>query len=330
MKFLVGIVIAILVLCCGGWFAASRWADGKIADVIEVQRQRGVEIDCADRAMGGFPFSMGVGCESITIRQPDGSQIDAGAVRSAASLTAPGEARIEIDSPFTVQSGRATLEAHWRKLEAFADATFDGGFERVSFSSHDLTIASGDISVILGSVSGKALRSKAYEKDRNSDGLYSQISLNDVTARLPNDISIPHFSIDMDGTLDDGYRDFVVRRLTVAEVMADGAHGVLQSAKLEMPNDGKLVLAGPFELGADGLLSGKVKVGIANPKAVKVWARAVSPALEQPASLLAKSVAEMGAETTLGGEEVRAIELTIDKGEVRLGFIKLLDLPALR
>jgi len=329
MKILTGIVVALLALWCGGWFAASWWANGRIGEVIEIQRQRGVEIDCADRAMSGFPFNMGVGCNSVTIRQADGSQIDAGAVRTAASLTAPGEANVEIDSPLTFHAGDNVFEANWKKLGAFVDATFDGGFDLTSFAFDGLTATNGEITAGVKTGTG-LLRPQASEDVQNPGNLEAAVSLGGVTADIPGVTKLPPFSIQLDAMLEDGYRDIVEQQLSAVEVLNDGAKGEIRKAKLELSDGGKLVLGGPFELDENGILSGSVTVGLANPEAVMAWARSVSPALEQPVSLLTQSVAGMGVQTTLGGEQVRAIELTIDKGEVRLGFIKLLDLPPLK
>lgn len=329
MKILIGILIAVLVLWCGGWFAASWWADGKIAEVIEVQRQRGVEIDCADRSMRGFPLNMGVGCDRVTISQPDGSQIDMGAVRTVASLTAPGEAQAEVDGPLTVQVGGTTFEANWGKLEAFADVRLDGGFDLTSFAFDGFIATRGEVSA--GADTGAGfLRPQKADNAESSDNLEATITLGGMTADIPGVATLPSFSIELDAMLEDGYRDLVEQRLPVWEILLDGAQGEIRKAKLELPDGGKLVFGGPLQLDENGILSGTVTVGLANPEAVMAWARLVSPALEQPVSLLTQSVAGMGAEATLGGEQVRAIELTINKGEVRLGFIKLIDLPPLK
>ena len=329
MKILTGTLIAVLALWCGGWFAGSWWANGKIGELIEVQRQRGVEIDCADRAMRGFPFNMGVGCDSVTIRQLDGSRIDLGAVRTAASLTAPGEASVEIDGPLTVPAGSNTLEANWKKMEAFADATFDGGFDLTSFAFDTLTARSGEITAGVNTGTG-FLRPQKSNDAESSDNLEATVSLGDVTADVPGTVTLPPFSIELDAMLEGGYRDLVEQRLSAAEIINDGAQGEIRRLKLDLPDGGKLVLGGPLQLDENGILSGTVTIGLINPEAVMAWARSISPALDQPVSLLAQSVAGMGAPTVLGDEKVRAIELTIDRGEVRLGFIKLLDLPPLK
>ncbi len=329
MKIITWIVIVLAVLWSAAWFAISSWLDGTITDAIKQQQEDGLEITCADQGMRGFPFSMGLGCDKVSIVQPNGSQIDFGALRTAASLTSPGEAYAEIDSPMTIQLGGSDVKADWTSLKTFIDLNFGGGFDMTTFSFAGLKLNTG--SAAIEAQSGDALvRPQPASGDQPQSGhLETEISLGDLQARLPGAVSIAPFTLKFDALLEDGYRDLFVNQIPANKLFDDGAKGEIRKAALLLPDGGKLVLSGPLELSDDGLLSGTVAIGLAKPDEVTAWARSISPALEQPISLLTQSVAGMGAPTTLAGEEVRSIELTIERGEVRLGFIKLADIPPL-
>ncbi len=329
MKILTGILIFLAVLWTGAWFAISSWLNGTIADAFEQQREKGMEINCVDQGMRGFPFNMGLGCGSVSVAQPDGSKIDFGALRTAASLTSPGEAHAEIDGPLTIQAGGSEVKADWTSLKTFIDLTFDGGFDIATFSFADLKLNTGPALFEAGNGNALLQPQATSGETPQARHLETRVSVGGLKAEIPGTVSITPFTLDFDAMLEDGYQDLFIKQVPADELFTDGAKGSIRKAAIILPEGGKLVLSGPLELGTDGLLSGTMKVGLANPEQITAWARSISPALEQPMSLLTQSIAGMGAANIIAGEDVRSIELTIDRGEVRLGFIKLTDIPPL-
>ena len=55
------LILVLFALWFGGWYAFANYADGKIAEAIDNTSQRGINIDCTNRAMRGFPFRIGHG-----------------------------------------------------------------------------------------------------------------------------------------------------------------------------------------------------------------------------------------------------------------------------
>ncbi|MDD9911299.1 MAG: DUF2125 domain-containing protein [Ahrensia sp.] len=325
MKVLYGLVATLALLWTAGWFGLSYWVDAQLDRVIDVQRQNGMTIACSDRSMRGFPFYLGPACDSLSIEGADGSTVISGAVRSSVSLTAPGEAMLELDGPVQVQSGATTLLADWNSLSAFIDATFDGGFDLASFAVADLKVQSNAAQVSAVSGHGDVKPTTPGDANPRRD-LTLALALKGLSTEISETTTSP-VDLDINATLDDAYRDLVERRLPWQLALADGASADIQQIRLVVPGEGVLSLAGPLQIGADGLVSGTVSVGLSNPQTLQNWALSVSPALEQSFALLAQSVAGMGVERNVLGMQLRAIDLTIDRGAVRLGFIKLIDLP---
>ena len=108
-------------------------------------------------------------------------------------------------------------------------------------------------------------------------------------------------------------------------VIRDGAEFEIRNLSLSLPDGGRLAFAGPLSVGEDGLLSGQIDVGVAEPEAVARWAGAINPQLAQQVGMVTQAVAGMGKSANFGGSELRSITLTIDRGVVRLGFIQLPD-----
>src|SRR5689334_4558997 len=60
------LVVLILVLWMGGWFAAARLADAAIARAIAAPIG-GVSLGCGDRSLSGFPLRIDVRCQRTTV-----------------------------------------------------------------------------------------------------------------------------------------------------------------------------------------------------------------------------------------------------------------------
>ena len=110
-------MLLLFVLWFGGWFAFARYADGKVGDPIQMAGARGLEIGCANRAMEGFPFRIGVYCDSVDVeRNREGLRIQTGALCTAAQLYAPGKMVAELEGPLTAQTPEGNLDAKWSMM----------------------------------------------------------------------------------------------------------------------------------------------------------------------------------------------------------------------
>ena len=128
----------------------------------------------------------------------------------------------------------------------------------------------------------------------------------------------------------DGYRDLVDRRLPIKTVLSDGANVRLANLVLSLEGGGKLGFSGPIRLSEDGLISGKVRMGISEPKSIGAWASRIDPNFQQAVAALAQATAGMGKPSKIGGNEMKTISVDIKRGEVRLGFIKLGKIPPVK
>ena len=93
--------------------------------------------------------------------------------------------------------------------------------------------------------------------------------------------------------------------------------------------EGAIALSGPLTLSPEGFLSGTVSIGLQNRDGLAQWAQTLDPNAAQAVATLAQAVAGMGAARRFDGEEMPAIDLTLDDGNVSLGFIRLGRIPPL-
>lgn len=322
-----GLLIVVLFgLWFGGWYAFASFADGKIGEALNGVADRGVNVECTNRAIRGFPFRIGVHCDALNVaHKRDIYRMETGAIRTAAQLYAPGELIAEVDGPFKTWPNGRELLADWSSMRMFLDANLSGGFEIASLNFADLTssIGAAALKVAKGAVHFRPTPQGESEQG-SPKSLDGALNLDNFSAELPR-LMVPDASLEVDGTLLEGYQDLIVHRRPFRQVMRDGAEFEIRNLALVMPDGGRLAFSGPLEIDADGLVSGKINVGVNKPESVASWAGKINFRLEQQVGMIAQAVAGMGKAANFGGQELRSITLTIKRGQVSLGFIQLPD-----
>ncbi len=320
-------MLFLFALWFAGWYAFANFAHDKIGEALEDAGQQGINVDCANLQMRGFPFRIGVYCDSLNIAgKGDALQLEIGAVRTAAQLYAPGELVAELDGPFKTGLNNGELAANWSAMRLFLDVNFSGGFDLASltFSNLSTSLNKADLKVADGAVHFRPTPQTDGAEDAEPVSLDGALKLTNLSAALPK-LTIPDATIEIDGTLVDGYRDLVVGGREFSSVMQDGAEFEIRNLALSLPDGGRLAFSGPLSIGEDGLLSGEINVGVANPPSVARWAGEINPQLAQQIGLITQAVAGMGKPAKIGGADINSITLKIEQGIVRLGFIQFPD-----
>lgn len=324
-------MLALFALWFIGWFAIAGYADGKVTETLQKLDARGLKISCGDQDIRGFPFRLGIHCNSIDVADArSGLQATSGTLRTAAQLYAPGKMVGELDAPFELKANGQSVAANWTRLRVFLDASFDGGFDLASlnFSDLDALLKGQSLKVAEGALHLRP--SPATEERQAKMALDVAADFKQIEQSGAIGAAFPKLSVYFDARLDDGYRDFVAMKMPLDRVLADGASGLVRSLTISVANGGKLVLNGPLQLDTDGLLSGEIQLGMANPKAVASAFEKFDPALKTFLLNLGNGLNALGKPVMFGEEEIKAVQLRIERGEIRLGFLKIGELGALR
>jgi len=319
-------LLALFALWFGGWFAFASYADGKLSQFIEGIHKNGTTVDCTNRDMRGFPFRIGIHCDTLLVDRPsDLFSIELGAVQTTAQLYAPGEMIAEVSGPLKSLSNGVELAGNWSAMRLFLDARLTNGFDLASLTFSDVSLALGEIAL---KVADGALHIRPTPPNElNTTELTSldgAVRLTTLAAILP-ELTVPDATVEADATLLDGYQDLIVDQRPIQSVLRDGAALNIRNLALTLPNGGRLAISGLVEMDPTGLLSGTITIGVNDPNAVSQWAGQIDPGLAQSISLVAQAIAGMGKSTRIGNADMKAIVLDIDKGYVSLGFLKLPD-----
>ena len=102
--------LAVFLMALGvGWYYAwthgARLLDNEVSALIRNSNDAGREIECANRRVEGFPFRVGIFCDTVSAYAVrDGISIRTGALRSAAQFYAPNSLIAEMDGPLTAST----------------------------------------------------------------------------------------------------------------------------------------------------------------------------------------------------------------------------------
>jgi len=329
IRILIWLLIILVLIWCGIWFFASRWIDDRIDETITSMKDRGVTIDCEKRSVSGFPLAMNVKCETISVVTVRGTErADAGELVTGANIWDPDVLQSQLASPFVTYAGGKKLQADWKLLNAKIDGNLQGGLDGIELQGRRINVIRDDIMVTARS---HLTRLTPIHWSRKLDGKMASLRLQLATRKfgleVADGIKIPDADVRGVAVLKDGYFDLIDQRMPLQKALADGANVRINNLVLSVEGGGKLGFSGPITLSVDGLISGTVRMGIAEPQAVAKWAAQIDRNFEQAVVGLGQAVAGMGKPSKIAGQEMSTITVKIKRGEVRLGFIKLGKIP---
>ena len=328
MAWWFGAVIMLFVIWFGGWLAMSVWLDGKLASALERLRDRGIDVACAERTVTGFPFRVGVRCQQTGIDDSiHGFAAKAGRLQTAAQLYAPTEIVAELQSPFTFDFGTTSVDATWSNMRLYADAT-RGGFKTTSLTFENLDALSD-----FGSVKAKtgALHMRPVNLVEGApQALEVAGKLNDSEIEIIGKTAPDPFAVTLQMTLTNGYDHFIVQRKTWQDWIRQHGAADLSVIRIEPESGGAFAMGGPVQLHDDGTVSGSLRIGLDDEEALARWVAGFAPELGAVVAGLSQGVAAMGEAATIGGRDMRAVEVLLDRNRVRVGIFEIGRLPPFR
>ena len=301
----------ILVLFCGyaaAWFYVGNMLRDRFVQFLDSANASGLEVECRNPRAGGFPFRIGLFCDSTRYADPGEFALSAEGLRSAAQVYNPFLIVAELDGPAVLDTAPLALGASWDNLRASLRYNLDAP-ERVS-----IEVASLDASITPRAsektqlFSAKDAEAHARPNGNDLDLAASFADLKIDPAMLDGG-ALPAFSGDGDMTITDG-----MLRINGGGDLLLGQSGTIRTLSLST-GGARLTLAGTFALDPQGLLDADLVVRASNPQAIAPIAAAAFP---ESAAAISASLSGLAA---LG--ENAELPLTIRKGEMTFGFLPM-------
>lgn len=313
----IAIVVAGALYSAGWFYAAGRLKDA-LDGRLEASRRQMVSLSCNGLSVRGFPFRIGVFCETAGLDdRPSGLSASFGALRSAAQVYRPGHAVIELDGPAQLRvTPDLAVVADWSLMRASAVAWSDG-LDRGSLAYDGLkgrlTMPSAALSLGFSARHGEAhLRrlGEALDAAGSAEGLMLD----------PAGRTLPPLDVALDMTIADAAR--WISAEGPPENAPYGASVELRRLSLDLGGGHRAALSGPLTIGEDGFLTGTLDLDI---EGVSVWRDRVVeafPEIEETAQRVAQAILGLS-----DGQERAAVKLTLRDGTVYLGPFPIAFLP---
>jgi hypothetical protein len=284
----------------------------KAADALRSFNRNGREVECVNAKAQGFPFRMGLWCDSLHFADTrKGVAVTAENFRSAAQVYNPFHIIAELDSPAIVDLPMVgKVDAGWDNLRASVRADYDFP-ERVSLEMRGLKakLENADASL--------SLQTGEMHMRRNGADLDLAASMTGATPQgsMLRAAAVPP----IDGAID----------LTVKDGVALAAHGggslrgvsgTVHSLTISSGPEASRSVSGPFAVDDQGLVDANLILSVHNPEAIASILQGVFPAASSQIAAGAMGVAAMGPDAK--------IPLVIKDGKAQLGFIPLGFVPA--
>ncbi|MEO1703080.1 MAG: DUF2125 domain-containing protein [Pseudomonadota bacterium] len=304
IKWLAFSIVIVLGVYVSGWFFIADRVNSVVQTTIERLRADGVDINCPDQDVRGFPFRMGVFCSDFdVVASSEALAIDGGALRSAAQIYDPTRAVIEVDAPLSVDFGDEALKLDYAIGQAVVEARAPGR-RALSVEFRDGSGSDGDFTA-----EWDRLTAFSRESDGNLELAIQGIALTSDAA------DVPPLNVDADALLSDA--SFETRSLR-------GKTGKIRRLAVQLNEDRGLLANGPFSVSTDGLLDADLTIRV-------VDVPGIVDDLNRTAPHIASAVGGILQLSPLSGENGDEVELevTIRAGEAKIGIIPLGTIPPL-
>lgn len=296
----------------GWYYVADRILQATKVAIAEANRD-GVTAECANPAMHGYPFRIGVYCDSVAYDN-SGEQVAfaAGNLRTAGQIYDPARIVAELDGPARLDlPEEQQIELSWDALRASVRLAQPLP-ERLSIEGNAMTVVAGGKSL------GKADAFEAHARPSGADlDLASSVDGLAVDPAMAPDRKLPVLSSRSDISIKDG-----VALLQAGAKSLRGTSGTIRTLELSSGPDTGFGLAGTFSVDADGLVDADLQLTIRDPKGLSVVLADAIPEERNTIEAGFSGLVSLGAQPSL--------PVFIRKGAARLGFIQLGQIPPVK
>lgn len=311
-------IVTLFAAYSAGWFYIGGQLEAQTLARIEKLKASGRTAACDGQEARGYPFRIGLFCDRVAWSDPkQGLAIEAGALRSAAQIYAPGQVVSEVDGPAKLSlAGVEPLTLNWSLLHASARLSRPLP-ENASLEARDLTImaAAGGPSLVTAENGQAHMRTNQGDLD-----LAGSLTGLKIGERLAEGRSLPVLDGVADITLSDGASWLLDRKRSLR-----GRSGTLRDLTVNATDEATGIgLTGPWSVDMQGRLNGQFTLLIREPAKLAAVLSGIFP---EQADMISK--ASMALAMAASGPKGSSLPITVTDGRPAIGFFTLAPLPRL-
>lgn len=327
--------LAVFLMALGvGWYYAwthgARLLDNEVSALIRNSNDAGREIECANRRVEGFPFRVGIFCDTVSAYAVrDGISIRTGALRSAAQFYAPNSLIAEMDGPLTASTqANGLYTADWASMRASARVGFDG-VNRISFQTRQLVLNTpqpGNGPRLVAKLEGGELHLRPTPGEKDANAVDLAFLLEKLEFSPTEGLPLPAFALSGDIRLDEMREELKPGFNLLDHLRARGISGEIRRAQIAPLDGGIVTLSGTFAISPAGRLSTSLDVESTDTHAIADFLGRVMPGqadlwqqIEQTIVLLARA----------DSSGARKLRIEIENGIFLVGGFPVAEIPPL-
>lgn len=316
------LIVLVIAVYSVAWYFAAEFLRNRILSFFGGGNPAGVTAACEDATMGGYPFRFRLNCSRLSLDDHfQGVAASFGPVRAAAQIYNPGHIVWEMDAPAEIRSALGFNTAlDWTNMQS----SFRIGLSGLSRSSLMMEGLNATVTSTVSSFQLQVTAPSAQSHVRQNEGNLDYATLvRDVTLSVDGEkIALPPVSASLDATFAD--KGGLLDPRVAQQQKLYGTRGEIRRMVVDLGEGRVLTLSGPFEVGDDGLLSGRIKIEV---EQIRAWRDAVKKAYPEQEDMV-DNVANVLRALAFGRDDSEA-EITIQNGIASLGFIPLGQIPPL-
>lgn len=309
----IAILVGLAVVWAGGWYALAAYVEGRADAAIAEMAENGVEIDCRDRAIGGFPLALRVDCAATTVteRSEDARTRLAG-VKAGVSVLAPLTATISMTAPVEIESPALAGPVALRFDAASLDIGIrmngprDYGFDATNLVA-EFTLPDAPKQAIATETAEGSLAPSA------NAGSDVALDFTDLVVAI-GPVRFPAFSGSLRTELS------VPPRALLSGEASRHAPLSIRAAEIRLESGGaRLDIEGDITIGREGVIDGIVVLRVAGAEALPAFISALPIDWQPIGNALAGGLIAFGSATTIDGRPASELKLEIVRGETVVG-----------
>ena len=322
------------LLVCLGWSGFWYWSYQKTDQLITRLLERRIAgeqvLACSDRSLGGYPFRLVLTCSSFAANNPrTGWLIEGGPVRAMWQIYAPDLALVESDARLTAThkpTGQAFAIASelLRGSIRFSPTDF---VARASLEAKRPTLFSNDpfYADLLSDVQAQTLALHLRPTPDREKDLDLSIAATDFSASM-----VPLVSGQLSLTARDGL-DPVIRDQSNPTRVWFEQSGLIENIDGWLAIGQKtLKVGGDVRFDEYGLANGLIKLKILNPSAEAASVKGELSAKRDGLNGPLTAMQLMGKPVKDGDMVGSEVEIKLDQGRIKAGFLTLGTIPSVR
>jgi hypothetical protein len=310
-----GIAVAIVVaLYAAAWFFVASKIEQVVGDFIA--RPGPIQLTCDDLKRAGTPFRIGFDCSKTAIKEKaTDSMISAGPIRAVANIYNPGSALVELDGPLHASfMDGGVVTANWSLLKS-SFAVGLSNLKELNLEGRNPSFDYFDYNLV-EPILAKATSGEFHIRANGAD-LETAIIARDFSLASKSGAEIlPTLSTSTRLTMRDQAGVLEGRPLFVRSTA-----GELTSFRIEMPDGLYGEMSGPYEIDAEGYISGRFKTTL---EKLDLWEARLTTLFPDAGSTISGMAALLKG---LSKDGRVTVNLVVDKGTITLSMVPIGKIP---